>query len=92
MARLEASLVSLIWHDAHAETEWTSLEDIDPEPYDVHSVGWLLPDAKPGHVVICQSLGRDDGLDGVLSIPVGMVVKLTTLGNPPHPNTDSLES
>jgi hypothetical protein len=82
MARLGASLALVIWHDAHSEDSWSQLTDLDPEPYVVETVGFLLPDAKPGHVVIAQSIGSDDSMDSVLQIPVGMVVSVTTLGNP----------
>ena len=90
MARLEATLVLVVWHDAHAETSWTTLDDIDVEPYVVESVGWLLPNVKPGHLVLAQSIGSDSGLDAVLQIPVGMVQKTTVLGYPHQANTGSL--
>ena len=90
MARLDAVPVFIVWHDAHAEHTWTSLEELGSEPYVVETIGWLIPDAKRGHVVIAQSIGSDDGMDSVLSIPVGMVRRTVILGNPPHTSTDSL--
>jgi hypothetical protein len=67
-------LVLVIWHDAFAITDtWIEVEDIDDEPCVTHSVGWLLPDAKKDHVVICQSTNSEDTIDSVLAIPVAMV-------------------
>ena len=37
-------MVIVAWHDAHAETTWCRLDEIDPDPYVVHTVGWLLPE------------------------------------------------
>jgi len=90
MARLDGVPVLVVWNDAHAEHTWTSLEELGSEPYVVETVGWLIPDAKPDHVVIAQSIGCDDGMDSVLSIPVGMVRRTVILGNPPLASTDSL--
>ena len=84
MARLDLSVVLVEWHDAHAENSWTELREIDQQPYLVRTVGFLLADAKPGHVVVAQSIGADDGLDSVLSIPVGMVVRTVMLGHTPR--------
>jgi hypothetical protein len=90
MARLDGVPVLVVWNDAHAEHTWTSLEELGSEPYVVETVGWLIPDAKPDHVVIAQSIGCDDGMDSVHSIPVGMVRRTVILGNPPPSSTDSL--
>jgi len=90
MARLDEVPVLVVWNDAHAEHTWTSLEELGSEPYVVETVGWLIPDAKSDHVVIAQSIGCDDGMDSVLSIPVGMVRRTVILGNPPSASTDSL--
>ena len=87
MARLEGVPVLVEWHDAHAEEGWTTLADVGSEPYVVRTVGFLLPDAKPNHVVVAQSIGSDEGLDAVLSVPIGMVIRTTLLGNPPQTNT-----
>jgi hypothetical protein len=92
MARLDGVPVFIEWQDAHAEEGWTTLSELGCEPYLVRTVGFLLPDAKPGHLVIVQSIGSDDGLDAIISIPVGMVLRTTLLGNPPQTNTESLES
>lgn len=77
MAKYEVVVVT--WHDAHAESAWMSIGDIDEDPFVVESVGWLIPNAKPNHTVIAQSIGVDEAVDGVLSIPSGMVVKIQTL-------------
>lgn len=82
MAGLDGAKVCIVtWHDAHAENEWMELGDIDQDPYVVKTAGWLLPDAKPDHVVIAQSIAHDGSIDSVLSIPVGMVVGLKLLGS-----------
>ena len=62
------------WHDAHAESEWQDLDNLDQDPYLVKTAGWIIPDAKPNHVVVVQSIGADESCDGVLCIPVAMVV------------------
>lgn len=71
----DAKIVELTWLDAHAENAWMDIEDLDQEPYQVKSIGWLMPDAKPDHVVLAQSIGVDHSV-GVLCVPVGMVVKI----------------
>jgi hypothetical protein len=46
----------------------------------VESTGLLIPDAKPGHVVLAQSMISDEEtVDGVLAIPVGMVRNIHSL-------------
>ena len=72
--------VIIEWHDAHAYSEhWISIEEVEEEPCLVKTVGWLLPDAKPGHVVVAQSYSSYEGIDCVLCIPVAMVVKTQLL-------------
>lgn len=81
MAGLEgAKFCEVTWHDAHAESQWQQVKDIDADPYVVRTAGWLLQNTKEGHVVIAQSIGSDDAVDGVLCIPVGMVVGIKLLG------------
>jgi hypothetical protein len=74
-------LVELVWHDAHAVTEtWTNIDEIDGDPVEVRSVGWLLAGAKPGHVVVAQSqILTHDEVDGVLAVPRGMVRRISVL-------------
>jgi hypothetical protein len=76
--------VMVTWHDAHSEFDsWTPISDITDEPCVVRTVGLLLPGAKQGHVVVAQSFYLDaDGdreIDGVLSIPVGVVQSMVVL-------------
>lgn len=72
--------VLVVWHDAHTIDGWTYLEAVEADPCVVHSVGFLAPDAKPGHVVLVQSVIVGDGeVDAVLHIPAGMVVSCTSL-------------
>jgi len=85
----EATLVYCEWHDAHSDESWIDVSEIDAEPYPVRSAGWLIADAKPGHVTLAQSCGPDGALDGVIYIPTGMVTRLVAL-HPPRGDTDSL--
>lgn len=75
------SKVLVVWHDAHSGDEgWHAAGEIDSAPCVVETVGWLLPDGKPNHVTVVQSvISGDDSLDGVLCIPVGMVVSIQVL-------------
>jgi len=85
MARLDATLVFVEWKDAHSDAHgWTEPTELDREPMIIHSVGFHLPRAKPGHFVIAQSLDENGHVDSVLCIPVGMVQGITHLGNPPQ--------
>ena len=77
----QRDMVMVTWHDAHAESTWMSVNEIDDEPFVVETVGWLIPDSKPNHLVVGQSIGLDDAIDGVLSIPLGMVVKVQVLSS-----------
>jgi len=74
-------IVMVTWHDAHAATEtWTPIEEIDVDPCEVVSIGWLLPRAKPGYVVLAQSrIIDDEHVDHCLAVPSGMVRKITRL-------------
>ena len=84
MARLDATLVFVEWRDAHADGNgWITPGDIDRDPAIIHSVGFHLPRAKPGHFVLAQSLDDAGHVDSVLCIPCGMVLGITHLGNPP---------
>jgi hypothetical protein len=76
-----APVVAVAWHDAHAESEgsWTTISSIDDQPYRVVSIGWLIENAKAGHVTLAQSMGCDDSIDSVLHIPVGMIVSQHTV-------------
>jgi hypothetical protein len=74
-------MVEVVWHDAHAVSDtWSSVDDIDDEPCVVRSVGVLLPHSKPGHLVLAQSIiERDDMLDHIVAIPLGMVRRVHRL-------------
>ncbi len=73
-------LVLVVWHDAHSLNHgWLTVEEIDDEPCEVHTVGYLIPDSKTGHVVVAQSINTNDGIDSVMAIPVAMVQRLTIL-------------
>ena len=76
---IDRTKAMVVWHDAHAELSWVAFDDIDPEPCVVETIGWLLPEAKKGHVVVAQSITNEDGLDNVLCIPVGMIVSVRVI-------------
>jgi hypothetical protein len=74
-----ATIVLIVWHDAHSVADsWIALNDIDVEPAVVESVGFLLPDAKPRHIVLAQSLTGDE-CDHILAVPVEMVRSMKVL-------------
>ena len=78
--------VLVVWHDAHTQDGWTYIETIDAEPCIVHSVGFLAPDAKPGHLILVQSRSLGDGMvDAMLAIPAAMVVSCTSLKSTTKP-------
>jgi hypothetical protein len=71
MARLDAPLVFVEWHDAHAGgSNWMSIEEIEP-----------------GHVAIAQSLADSGDFDSPLYIPADMVIRTVVIGNPPPRDT-----
>ena len=72
---VKPAMVKITWHDAFSLTEsWISLDSIDQEPCVTESIGFLLPNAKAGHVVLAQSINDAEMLDSLLAIPVAMVV------------------
>lgn len=73
------TMVLVVWHDAHSvSTSWMPISDIEPEPAVVHSIGWLIPNAKTNHTVICQSY-IEDSADHILAIPIKMVEQVKIL-------------
>lgn len=71
----ELPVCIVTWEDAHAGSSysWTAVDDIDPEPYTVISVGVMLDESvKPGHVTIIQSF-VNECCDALLHIPLPMV-------------------
>ena len=70
MNNLGATFVLIEWHDAHATSQWMDISELDSDAYVVQTVGWLLPNAKPAHVVIAQSIGNDDSVDGLSLIHI----------------------
>ena len=77
-----ATIVLIVWHDAHADTNtWIEKSDIDTNPCVVVSCGILLPETKPDHIVLSQSLNSYEQYDCVLSVPVAMVQSMRVLGS-----------
>ena len=72
-------LALVVWKDAHQVfPHWGTLDELDEKPYVVESGGWLLPDAKPGHVVLAQSIGQGH-YDSGIAIPLEMVKSIHRL-------------
>ena len=72
-------VVHMVWHDAHSlGSSWTEVDDIDVEPAVVESVGFLLVDVKPNHIVLAQSFTGDE-CDHILAVPVEMVRSMKVL-------------
>jgi hypothetical protein len=75
------TLVEVVWHDAHSDVaSWLDLEEIDLNPCVVVTVGILLPNHKPNHIVVIQSRNSFGSVDSVLCVPVGMVQGMRVLG------------
>ena len=76
------TVVLVTWHDAHSGAEsWINIKDLDTEPAEVQSVGFLLATSdggKPDHITLYQSR-NEDSVDHVLHIPVGMVKTIKVL-------------
>ena len=76
------TVVLVTWHDAHSGAEsWTDIKELDMDPAEVQSVGFLLntgDGGKPHHITIYQSR-NEDSIDHVLHIPSGMVRKIEVL-------------
>ena len=76
------TVVLVTWHDAHSGAEsWINIKDLDTDPAEVESVGFLLATSdggKPDHVTLYQSR-NEDSVDHVLHIPVGMVKNIKVL-------------
>lgn len=76
------------WVDAHAgEETWIHVDDIeDIGDYVVVSVGQLLKPGdggQTGHVSLALSIGKDDCVDGIINIPLGMVKSIAVLDGDP---------
>ena len=76
------TVVFVTWHDAHSGAEsWINIKDLDTEPAEVQSVGFLLATSdggKPDHITLYQSR-NEESVDHVLHIPVGMVKTIKVL-------------
>ena len=76
------TVVLVTWHDAHSGAEsWINIKDLDADPAEVQSVGFLLATSdggKPDHVTLYQSR-NEDSVDHVLHIPVRMVRTMKVL-------------
>ena len=72
---MDYKLVVVVWRDAHeVYPGWGDPSEIDKDPCEVRTSGWLIPDAKPGHLVVAQSVDRSGHVDNGIAIPEAMVV------------------
>lgn len=73
--------VLVVWHDAHADrSRWEPVDELDDDgPYEVLTLGFLIPKAKKGHVTIAQSISGEV-VDSLLHIPAKMVVRIVEVG------------
>lgn len=79
---MKNTLVHVTWHDAHAVSgsAWMEEDEIETDdPCVVETVGWLLAEAKKGHLVIAQSHNSHNSYDHIIAIPVAMVVNTRIL-------------
>lgn len=77
-------MVLIVWADAHATSDdsWVFIEDVEDVPeYLVRTVGHLLPAADgTKHLTVGQSHAiREDAVDHVIRIPLGMVREIVRL-------------
>lgn len=75
----------VIWNDAHEVfSDWATLEDLEEKQTLCYSLGWVIPDAKEGHVVIAGSViagkkGAAEYLGSGVAIPEEMVIEITKI-------------
>ena len=78
MAKL-GDLVTVEWLDAHAETGWGEISNIEIKPQVVLSIGWLTANNEDA-VVLVADIDPDKRMDGdcnrALIIPKGMVKRI----------------
>ena len=79
--RVAAVPVRVTWIDAAGgPIGWTAVTELDIAPRTVMTVGWLIPDALAGHVVVAQSWDAETGsVDGVIQIPLSPSVTVRQL-------------
>ena len=69
------------WVDAHDDAAvWTAQADLDGKERLIHTVGWRLPEVKPGHATLALSLdARTDHVGYAIHIPLVSVRRVTDL-------------
>lgn len=71
--------VLVTWADAHAVEGWLDPANLDNGPCIVRSVGWLIADAKAGHVTLALSEDENGLVREVFHIGVAMVLDMIAL-------------
>ena len=74
------SVVVVWWRDAHQLVSGWSDSISDVQNRIVLTAGLLLPDAKPEHVCVLQSLDSELNMDAAIAIPVELVYEIKTVG------------
>lgn len=70
----------VIWNDAHEVfSDWSTLDDLEGKQTLCYSLGWVIPKAKEGHVVVAGSIiagkkGTAEYLGSGIAIPEEMVI------------------
>jgi hypothetical protein len=75
------AIVLVEWRDAYSWGHWSEITEVPIDPVIVNSVGFLLPDAKDGYLVIAQSDDMQGSFDNYLYIPVGMVERIQVVSD-----------
>jgi hypothetical protein len=72
------TLVLVTWLDAHAESGWGPVKDVDIKPDTVLSVGWVISHTDVAIVIAAdvdvEALGRKKDVNRTMLIPIGMVL------------------
>lgn len=80
--------VCVTWADAHdVVLQWSDQLD-DENDRIVYTSGFLLENAKLGHIVLIQSVDSVGNIDNGLAIPDAMVIEVRNLGKPVRPSKD----
>lgn len=77
MAMRRGALVRVRWLDAHAETGWGNVKDVERKPNVVLSVGFVVAHTDKALVLAAdvdpKGRGRTKDCNRTLLIPIGMV-------------------
>lgn len=73
-------MVRVVWRDAHTVFEhWDNPDALTPDPLYCETVGYLIPHAKPAHVVVALNRTVDGLVGDGIAIPEAMVDEVIVL-------------